>query len=85
MAEFVRSFRQRRALPLREDGSDMVIAGGPPCQVGTARAVRLRAVPILFSFPCSAHTGMQASPEGCTCPLPLTPPASLASPPPLRT
>ena len=32
LSEFVDLFRRRGVLPLPEDGHNMLIAGGPPCQ-----------------------------------------------------
>ena len=32
LSEFVAKFRREGRVPLPEDGRDMVIAGGPPCQ-----------------------------------------------------
>eukprot|EP00955_Chlamydomonas_euryale_P098837 365174-Chlamydomonas_euryale.AAC.4 len=41
MARFVGRFRAARSLPLKRDGANLVIAGGPPCQkVATMPGVR---------------------------------------------
>ncbi len=50
LANFVAEYRKLGKVPLPEDGKDMVIAGGPPCQDVRKPAAAAAAAAVLLPY-----------------------------------